>query len=150
MGSEAPKYAQLQYKYLPSLVPLRSVSGPVLTERLGFWLKWFCLVQSNMSLRSCENPQILASSNPHTWSDWMMGKKKHTEKHWVVIYKCVCIKGKKKYTIAWGCSKRVIMMEGNRWKMMQKERRRNNTLTHVYGKHDSHVAACIILIYMQH
>lgn len=53
---------------LPSLVPLRSVSGPVLGDRFGFCVRWFCLVQSKSSLRSWEKPQILSSSKPHTWS----------------------------------------------------------------------------------
>lgn len=53
---------------LPSLVPLRSVSGPVLGDRLGFCVRWFCLVQSKSSLRSWEKPHILSSSKPHTWS----------------------------------------------------------------------------------
>lgn len=63
----------------PSLVPLRSVSGPVLADRLGFCDRWFCLVQSKTSLLSWEKPQIRSSSKPHTWSEV-----------------CVCIWGKRR------------------------------------------------------
>lgn len=52
----------------PSLVPLRSISGPVLAERLGFWDKWFCRVQSKSSPLSWVKPQSCLSSNPHTKS----------------------------------------------------------------------------------
>ena len=36
----------------PSGVPLMSVGGPVLGERLGFWVRAFCRVQSKLSVRS--------------------------------------------------------------------------------------------------
>lgn len=47
---------------LPSGVPLMSVGGPVLTVRLGFWVRAFCRVQSKLSILSCTKPQIFSSS----------------------------------------------------------------------------------------
>lgn len=67
----------------PSFVPLRSVSGPVFADRLGFCVRWFCLVQSKISLRSWEKPHMRSSSKPHTWSEVcvLLQKKKKIEKH---------------------------------------------------------------------
>lgn len=39
-----------------------SVGGPVLTVRLGFWVRAFCRVQSKLSILSCMKPQIFSSS----------------------------------------------------------------------------------------
>lgn len=53
---------------LPSGVPLMSVGGPVLTVRLGFWVRAFCRVQSKLSSLSCTKPQIFSSSKRHVLS----------------------------------------------------------------------------------
>lgn len=59
---------------LPSGVPLMSVGGPVLTVRLGFWVRAFCRVQSKLSILSCTKPQIFSSSKRQVLSVGWEGK----------------------------------------------------------------------------
>lgn len=59
---------------LPSGVPLMSVGGPVLTVRLGFWVRAFWRVQSKLSILSCTKPQIFSSSKRQVLSVGGKGK----------------------------------------------------------------------------